>query len=261
MWKQFQIVIRDGLGGGVGAKEFRAERVDGTNLVDAKDEVFGVRTDLGTGEGFRGKADGEGGGRRVRSNRSESSTNFGRGMGRHVVHRHNEGAKVLAFGAALAGTESRGERAGAHVRDAWATADRAAGDFESERGRVARKLDGFRGEAQEGVGGGNQRQGGDFVRFSGDVGTLGAAKVFHVGRSRMDIAHAFVKTDVDGILDFASFEIKPQYIFRGVGGITEKNASFGMEGEFGRAFARRADPHAASKSTKIGEIILVFGAA
>ena len=143
MQKQFQIVIRDGLGGGVGAEELRAKRVDCTNLVDTKDEIFGVRTDLGTGEGFRGKADGEGGGRRVRSDRGEGRMDFSGGAGGDVVHRDNECAEALAFGAALTGTESGGEGAGADVGDAWATADRAAGDFESERGRVARKLDSF----------------------------------------------------------------------------------------------------------------------
>jgi hypothetical protein len=130
--------------------------MDGTELVDAEDEVFRVGTDLGVGESFRGEADGEGSGGGVRSNGLEGGMYFGWGVGRDAVDQDNEGAEALAFGAALAGTEGRGKRAGANVGDTWATADRAAGDFESKSGRVTRELDGFGREAQEGVGCGNQ---------------------------------------------------------------------------------------------------------
>jgi hypothetical protein len=234
--------------------------MDGTKLVDTKDEVLGVSTGVGTGESFRGKANGEGNGRGVRANGVESSMDFGRGIGGDVVHRDNEGAEVLAFGTALVGTESRGKRAGANIGDVGATADGAAGDFESKRGRVTRELDGFSGEAQERVGGGDQRQRWNFVGFSRDVGTLGATKVFDVGRSRVDITHSFIETDVDSSLDAASFEVEPDNIFRGVRGIAEEDASSGMEGELGRAFARGTDPYAAAEGAEIGKVVLVLGA-
>ena len=59
MKKQFQVIIGDDLGCGIGAEDLRANRVDGMELIDAKEKVFGVRVDLGTGKGFRGEADGE----------------------------------------------------------------------------------------------------------------------------------------------------------------------------------------------------------
>jgi hypothetical protein len=109
------------------------EGMDGRKLINAEDEIFGVSTDLGIGESFRGKADGEGDGGGVRSNRLEGGMDFGWGMGRDALDRDNKGAKTLAFGAALAGTESQeGKRAGANVGDTGATVDGAAGDFESK---------------------------------------------------------------------------------------------------------------------------------
>ena len=63
--------------------------------------------------------------------------------------------------------------------------------------------------------------------------------MFNIGRSRIDIIHSFVETDMNSILDAAGLEIKADNIIGGVGGITEENASFGMEGELCRAFARR----------------------
>ena len=83
--------------------------------------------------------------------------------------------------------------------------------------------------------------------------------MFDIGRSRIYVAHAFVKADMYGILDTAGFEVEPNDIFRGVRGVTEEDASFSMEGELGGAFTRRTDPDAATKSAEIGEIILVFG--
>ena len=58
----------------------------------------------------------------------------------------------------------------------------------------------------------------------------------------MGITHSFVETDMNSILDTAGLEIKPDNIIGGIGGITEKNTSFGMEGELGRAFAGRTYP-------------------
>ena len=62
MEEQLQIIVRDSCGRGVGAKDLRSERMDRTKLVDAKEKVFGVSAGVGTGKGFRGKSDGEGGG-------------------------------------------------------------------------------------------------------------------------------------------------------------------------------------------------------
>ena len=95
---------------------------------------------------------------------------------------------------------------------------------------------------------------------SDSAGMLGplATKMFDVGRSRIDITHAFVKANVNSILDRAGLEVESDAIFRGSRGITKKDTSFGMEGEFGRAFARRANLDAATKGSDIGEIILVF---
>jgi hypothetical protein len=83
--------------------------------------------------------------------------------------------------------------------------------------------------------------------------------VFDVGRSRVDITHSFVKADMNSILDTAGLEVEPEDVLGGVRRIAEEDASFGMEGELGRAFTRRADPDAATKGSEIGEIILVFG--
>ena len=76
----------------------------------------------------------------------------------------------------------------------------------------------------------------------------------------MDITHSFVETDMNSSLDTAGLEIKPDNILCGIGGIAEKNSSFGMEGELGRAFARGAYPDTATKGAEIGEIVLVLGA-
>ncbi len=84
------------------------------------------------------------------------------------------------------------------------------------------------------------------------------AKVFDVGRSRVDIARAFVEAHVNGILDTAGFEVAPEHILRGVGGTSEKDASFCVEGELGRTFSRGTDPDAATEGSKIGEVLLVF---
>ena len=44
---------------------------------------------------------------------------FGGGVGGDVVDGDDEGAKVLVFGTALTGTESRGEGAGANIGNVW----------------------------------------------------------------------------------------------------------------------------------------------
>ena len=119
-------------------------------------------------------------------------------------------------------------------------------------------LDCFGGEAQERVGvHGKQGQRRNFFGTSRDVGTLRATKVFDWAEGCM--THSFVKTDINSSLDAAGFEFKPDHALRGVRGITKKNASSGMEGELGRAFARGTDPDAATKGSEIGEIVLVFG--
>ena len=62
MKEQFQIIVRDSFGRGLGAKDLRSKRMDFTKLVDSKEKVLRVGTGVGTGKGFRGKSDGEGGG-------------------------------------------------------------------------------------------------------------------------------------------------------------------------------------------------------
>jgi hypothetical protein len=134
MEKLFDVIVGCCIGRRIQSEEFGAKQVDGTQLINAKEQVFRVGTDLGIGKSFRGKVDSEGCGGGIHGSGIKSSTNFVEGaVGRGIVHRDDEGAKVLAFGTALAGTESRGERAGANVRDVGATADRARGEFQSKR--------------------------------------------------------------------------------------------------------------------------------
>ena len=151
MKKEFQIIVGDRVGHGFGAEELGADRVDGTELIDTKGEVFGVSASLGVGECFGGESDGEGGDR-VGADGGEGGVHFGGGVGGDVVDGDNEGAKALAFGTALTGTESRGEGAGANVGSAWETVDGASGDFESKSRRGTGDVDRFLGEAQEGIG-------------------------------------------------------------------------------------------------------------
>ena len=75
----------------------------------------------------------------------------------------------------------------------------------------------------------------------------------------MDITPFFVEMDMNSIRNMAGLEIKPDNIIRGIGGITEKNSSFSMEGELGRAFARGVYPGTTTKGLEISEVILVFG--
>ena len=77
---------------------------------------------------------------------------------------------------------------------------------------------------------------GYFLAFGGDVGTLGPAKVFNVGRSRVDIAHAFVEAHVNGILDTAGFEVAPEYNLRGVGGHPRKMPRFAWRASLAERF-------------------------
>jgi hypothetical protein len=150
MKKEFQVIVGDRVGHGFGAEELGADRVDGTDLVDAKGEVFGVSPGFSVGKRFGGKSDGKGGDR-VGADGGEGGVYFSRGVGSDVVDGDDEGAEVLAFGTAVTGAESRGEGAGADIGDVWATADGAAGDFESESRRGTGDVDRCLGEAQEGI--------------------------------------------------------------------------------------------------------------
>ncbi len=49
MKKEFQIIVGDRVGHGFRSEELGADRVDGTELVDGKGEVFGVNTGFGVG--------------------------------------------------------------------------------------------------------------------------------------------------------------------------------------------------------------------
>ena len=94
---QFQIIIRDSFGRGVGAEDLRSKRMDCMKLVNAKEKVLGVSAGVGTGKGSRGKSDGERGGSEIRSNIIEGGLNFDRGISQDIVHKDNKSAEVLSF--------------------------------------------------------------------------------------------------------------------------------------------------------------------